>query len=243
MDMIRWFVHEPFLGGVVLLCVSLVGALILSDWLEKRRTRQFLQVRDDLKEVYQRQQASAGGLGQLSEMANLRAARGQRPVFKLFRWEFALLSTLLVALWNPNKFSQPILVQARALQASEKAAKANTAAETHSPMPSITPMIDAPRITLRRGSVHLTPDTISFQLESLHAAWPFGSSESSWNAVPETLNHSVTTLFESASDQDCDFDGIEDRSTALALRNSFPIGRRTQFTALLEDSARGRFSR
>lgn len=241
MDMIRWFVHEPILGGVVLLCLLLVGAIILSDWLEKRRTRQFLQIRDELKELHRRQKTPADGLMEASETASVRTAREQRPVFKLFRWEFALLSTLLVALWGPNKLTQPVLVQARTLHQSAKAAKTNVSHETSSLVPGLTPAIDAPPITLQRASTCAAPNTITFRLAENASA--IGLFECDWNMLSDESNHSVATVFEAASVDESDWDTIDNRSKASALQNNFPIAPKTQFTALLEDSSRGRFSR
>jgi hypothetical protein len=86
-DRMHFLLHEPILAGTVLLCLAIVGGLVLSDWSAKRRDREFMKHRDALREQH-RQQSSGAPM--------LPAAPVRKPVFRIFRWEFAVICVIAV---------------------------------------------------------------------------------------------------------------------------------------------------
>jgi hypothetical protein len=128
MTLIRSFFQEPLLSALVLLCLILVGGLMLSSWAEKRRTRKFLEARAAAR----RTNLAGGNSADLIEPAT-GAAAARSPVFKLFRWEFVLLSVVLATFVIP-KTMKPTGINAKS-PAEPPSAQAgpSAAAEVHLP--------------------------------------------------------------------------------------------------------------
>ncbi len=108
LNLIRSVAHEPILTGAVVFCLLLVGGLLLSDWAEKRRTRNLLKTRDELKELHQRN-CSEGNANPQPQLISQGLETNGRPPFRLFRWQFALFSILVAAIVYPRiKDSLPV---------------------------------------------------------------------------------------------------------------------------------------
>ncbi|MBC8095138.1 MAG: hypothetical protein H7Y43_04935 [Akkermansiaceae bacterium] len=100
-NLIRSVLREPLLTGAVMLCLMVVGGLILSDWADKRRTRNLLKTRNALRELHLRNRLDPEpdpNVGsKCSETKGLR-----RVLFTGVRWKFALFSAVVVALVLPR---------------------------------------------------------------------------------------------------------------------------------------------
>ncbi len=88
---------QPLAVGVIGLCLLLVVSLLLSDWAEKRRERELLLLRARLRR------------SQRPDPALHRALQANRPVFRLFRWEFLFLSIAFAGLWIPGESDRKAL--------------------------------------------------------------------------------------------------------------------------------------
>lgn len=118
--LIRFFLHEPIFSGVVLFCVLVVAGLILSDRAEKRRTKELLRAREAAR------LALKSGVDTRNPAT---VATSPNRTFRIFRWEFALVSIVVIAFVGP-KFSEPAKVGAKIKQEATKqpsSAKANPA--------------------------------------------------------------------------------------------------------------------
>lgn len=139
-NFLRFVLHEPLLTGAVTFCLLLVGGLVLSDWAEKRRTRNLLKMRDELKELH-RQGISTPVIRQAALKQAVDNTAG-RPAFRLFRWEFALLSAIAVALVIP-RLQEPMTAKAKS-QTETADAEAKQASSVPTPEPkAATPSIQS----------------------------------------------------------------------------------------------------
>lgn len=149
LNFIRFLVHEPFLSGVVTFCLLLVGGLVLSGWAEKRRTRALLKIRDDLKELHRQHLANPDEVAGYQAESAPQDLRDSRPFFRLFRWEFALLSAIAVAVILP-RIQGPMKIEAKATAQNPEAEQPKqdslvaTEARTTQPAPASTTQSETP---------------------------------------------------------------------------------------------------
>jgi len=85
----HFFLHEPILAGTVLLCLTIVSGLVLSDWAAKRRARNLLKIRDGLREQYRQQESGTPASVSVPTAIS-------KPAFRIFRWEFAVVCVIAV---------------------------------------------------------------------------------------------------------------------------------------------------
>jgi hypothetical protein len=218
MNLFQFFRHEPALGGIVLFCLLLVGGVVLSDWLEKRRTRKLLKLRDELKELNLRG-------GRDLEPEPIRHSTAQHRGFRIFRWEFVLLSVICVGIWMPFSKKSSAPVQARSH------AEADGTMPKKEPTPESTaasPAIQEPLIAFTVSSPKVSPGKIRLRLLDSGNV-NSGTDEPRFHSSllgslrRTTTEHSVdvSALFQENPNSE-ELDALE--PAALSPRDVYPIG-------------------
>jgi hypothetical protein len=203
-DLLRFIRHEPLMGVIVIACILIVGGVMLSDWFEKRRTRELLKIRDELK---RRNLAELHGQESDEPVVSARFSPPNQP-FRIFRWEFAFLTMVGVALWLPTR-QMPVHAKARSTEtaASVQTIESSPSSFELSTIPSLTSLALAPSsppalaqsLDLRIPG-ELTGNPFEWTLS------PYGEAWSQANASAYNLD--VTVLYALTSESDA-FDPVQ----------------------------------
>ena len=118
---------EPLAVALVGLCLLVVGGLLLSDWGEKRRERELLLLRARLR-------AQRSGL---DDPELRQALQANRPVLRLFRWEFLIVSLALVGVWAPLDQSEKHALRVAAREAGASSDGANAVSDLPAQLPQL----------------------------------------------------------------------------------------------------------
>lgn len=218
MDLLRFFRHEPVLTALVTFCALLIGGVMLSDWLEKRRTRQLIKLRDDLKE-----QNRNGARAPESKPPS----RPRPAGFRIFRWEFVFVSVLFIAVWIPFSRKHSVQIHAKGrIESAPAPVAVSSPAPRNDPAPAVN--LPPPLVTLTVSHPQCIPGKVRLRLLDFEKATdvapqsessPLGSLRKS---STELRAANVAALFE-------EFESSEESSAveqtaALSPRDIYPIG-------------------